>query len=98
MLDIEAQQILLVALYHLDNESPGSSFLLEDVAKNVGIEDMIDRLIETIVFQLQNKGFIVITLSGPYIMITPSGREAAERIILEMQDKSKRGEIGFKKE
>jgi hypothetical protein len=97
VLDIEAQQILLIALYRLDNESPGSSFLLEDVAKNAGLRDMIDRLIETTVFQLKNKGFIVITLSGPYIMITPDGREAAEQIILTMQDESKKGKIGFKK-
>lgn len=83
MLDIEAQELLLVALYNMDNENPGCAFSLNEVCKAANLESLILRIQQSVVFQLQNKGYLQIVSSGPRVMITPSGREAAERIILE---------------
>mgnify|MGYP001117280618 CR=1 FL=1 len=82
MLDIEAQELLLIALYKMDNEEPGAVFPLLRVAKVAGLESMISRLRQSVVFQLQNKGYLKIVSAGPGIMITPLGREAAEKFIL----------------
>ena len=85
MKDIDAQKVILKALYEKNRENRGSAFGICDVARDCGIDDYA--VAEDIANQLIEKGFIKVFGStegdsGRFVYISNSGIEYVEAYLL----------------
>lgn len=84
MLEKEAQEKFLVALYLLLKENPNAQFHHDEVAQHAGLAEDMTRVTTSILPNLQSKGLITmmgLRASRIPLMLTPNGLERAEHIL-----------------